>query len=190
MISPVANHRRQSTLFAAAVWLFVLAGSMAIRAWPQDAEKKPAPLAFDVISIKPHPPGQNRGGGIRPLPGGQSYIATGVPVKLIIKLMYRITDSQISGDPGWLENELYDIQAKAEKPSNIDQLHEMFQTLLADRFHLQFHREMRELSAYALTVDKSGPKLKLNESPQDFEIPIKPTARGKISGVRVPMPYL
>jgi uncharacterized protein (TIGR03435 family) len=163
--------------------------------WLADAGRaqdtgKPQPLAFDVISIKPSPPGNRPGGmGIRPLPGGQSYVATGVPVKLIMKLMYHITDSQISGGPGWLDTDRYDIQAKAERPSDIDQLHEMFQTLLVDRFQLKFHREMRDMSALALTVDKSGPKLKLNESPQDFEIPIRPTARGKITGVRVPMSY-
>jgi uncharacterized protein (TIGR03435 family) len=170
---------------------FVLAGMAIATLLSASAQNPPqgqAPLAFDVISIKPSPPG-NRPGGIRPLAGGQSYVATGVPVKLIMKLMYRINDSQISGGPGWLDTDRYDIQAKAEHPSNIDQLHEMFQTLLADRFQLKFHREMKEMSALVLTIDKSGPKLKLNESPQDFEIPIRPTARGKITGVRVPMSY-
>ena len=36
----------------------------------------------------------------------------------------------------------------------------MYQELLADRFKLTFHREEKELPVYALTVGKSGPKLK------------------------------
>jgi uncharacterized protein (TIGR03435 family) len=35
----------------------------------------------------------------------------------------------------------------------------MFQKLLADRFQLKFHRDTKELSAYVLTVAKSGPKM-------------------------------
>jgi uncharacterized protein (TIGR03435 family) len=105
-----------------------------------------------VASVKPADPAA-RGGGIRPLPGGQTYIANGAPLKLMVRLMYKITDSQIQGGPDWMNTERYDVRAKAEKPSNIDQLHEMFQTLLADRFQLKFHHEMKTISAYALTVD-------------------------------------
>jgi uncharacterized protein (TIGR03435 family) len=35
----------------------------------------------------------------------------------------------------------------------------MLQTLLKDRFQLQFHRETKELPVYALVAAKSGPKL-------------------------------
>src|ERR1700730_3474393 len=102
------------------------------------------PLAFDVASIKLSKPG-GRGGGIRPLAGGQTYIATNGPVRLIIRLMYRLADSQLVGGPGWLNNEFYDVEGKTEmKGATSDQLHEMFQTLLADRFKLKFHTENRE----------------------------------------------
>lgn len=36
----------------------------------------------------------------------------------------------------------------------------MLQTLLADRFKLEVHKEMRTASVYALIVGKGGPKLK------------------------------
>jgi bla regulator protein blaR1 len=38
------------------------------------------------------------------------------------------------------------------------------QKLLADRFKLAFHRDRRELSVYAFTVAKSGPKMTKNDS--------------------------
>ena len=109
----------------------------------QSQSGKTAPLAFEVASVKPSKPGE-RGGGIRPLPGGQTYVATNVPLRLMIKLMYKITDSQR------INTDLYDIQAKADRPSNLDDLHVMFQTRLADRFKLEFHRETRELPAFVL----------------------------------------
>jgi uncharacterized protein (TIGR03435 family) len=40
----------------------------------------------------------------------------------------------------------------------------MLQNLLADRFHLKFHRETKELPVYALSVDKGGHKLKPHEA--------------------------
>jgi uncharacterized protein (TIGR03435 family) len=39
------------------------------------------------------------------------------------------------------------------------------QKMLAERFQLAFHREKRELSVYAITVAKGGPKLTKSESP-------------------------
>lgn len=148
----------------------------------------PKRLTFEVASIKLSQPG-GRGGGIKALPGGQTYKAENVPVKLIISLMYKIPMRQILGGPEWLDSERYDIDAKAAHPENLDDLHTMFQNLLADDFKLQFHKESKEGPVYALMVDKGGSKMKLNETEQDFKIPISPTGPAKISGVRVPMGY-
>ena len=145
-------------------------------------------LEFEVASIKPSKPGAD-GGGIKPLPGGQTYVATNVPVKLIIKLMFHLNDRQISGGPGWLETDLYDVEAKADGPHTIDELHVMFQNLLVDRFKLQFHKEMRTLPAYELVVDKSGAKLPENHSPEHFDIPVRPTGFGKLEATHCSMSY-
>ncbi len=40
----------------------------------------------------------------------------------------------------------------------------MMQSLLADRFKLKVHFEMRELPVYALVVAKGGPKVKLTKA--------------------------
>jgi uncharacterized protein (TIGR03435 family) len=151
-------------------------------------ESQPQRLSFEVASIKPSEPG-GRGGGIRAMPGGQTYVAQNVPLRLIIMLMYKITDSQIVGGPAWMDKDLYDIEAKAPKPSSLDQLHEMFQNLLADRFKLQFHRATKEIHAYVMTVDKSGSKLKENLSAEPFDFPIKPGGPGKIVATHVDMRY-
>lgn len=158
-------------------------------AFAQPQTENRAPLKFEVASIKPSPPGPRDFAGIRPLAGGQTYVAHSVPLRLMIKLMYKITDDQIVGGPSWMSDQLWDVDAKAEKASNLDQLHEMFRNLLADRFQLQFHKEKRELTALVMTVDKSGSKLKTSEGTDPYDIPIKGAGRGKIAGTRVPISY-
>lgn len=53
----------------------------------------------------------------------------------------------------------YDIAAKAEgdEPRTRPEFRRMLQSLLADRFQLRFHREMRELPVYFLVVGRNGP---------------------------------
>jgi uncharacterized protein (TIGR03435 family) len=146
-------------------------------------------LTFEVASIRPVTPG-GRGGGIKPKPAGQGYDAVGVPVRLIISLMYRMPMQHITGGPGWLDSDLWTVDAKADGAYNTDQLHTMFQNLLADEFKLKFHKDIKEGPVYALMVDKSGSKMKVNDSPQDFEIPIQGGPGGVTIGKRVPMEYL
>ncbi|GAC1416330.1 MAG: hypothetical protein NVSMB62_05880 [Acidobacteriaceae bacterium] len=55
----------------------------------------------------------------------------------MISLMYKIPMRQISGALDWLNSDRYDIQARADKPYSVDDLHIMFQNLLADRFNLR-----------------------------------------------------
>jgi uncharacterized protein (TIGR03435 family) len=82
------------------------------------------------------------------------------------------------------------VNAEAERPMNLDQLHEMYKTMLADRFGLKFHYETKEMAALMFTVDKSGLKMKKNDSPEPFDFPIKPGGGpGKIIGTHVNMEY-
>ena len=146
-------------------------------------------LEFEVASVrlaKPDAPG----GGIKATSGGDGYVAQGAPVRLMIALMYRIPVRQIKGGPDWLDKDRYDVDAKADKKYTLDDLHAMYQNMLADRFKLKFHLETKEGNAYVLTVDKGGLKLKENTQPQDYNIPWIPTGIGAVRGIRVPIPYL
>jgi uncharacterized protein (TIGR03435 family) len=154
-------------------------------------QEKPTRLAFDVTSVKPSgPPKIGEGGGIRALPGGQEYSARGVPVDLMISLMYKIPMRQITGGPDWIHTDRWDVDAKADHPGyTLDDLHTMYQNMLADEFKLKFHKETKEGPVYALTVDKSGLKMKVNQTPEPFQIPISGGPDG-VTGTRVPMQYL
>jgi uncharacterized protein (TIGR03435 family) len=146
----------------------------AIRAKSPSSEQQGSspPVRFEVASIKPTKPG-TKGDNIRPMPGGQIIMASGVSLKQIIQAMYHLNADQVSGGPSWLDSDLWDIEAKAEKPSSTDELHEMFKTLLAERFKLQFHNETKEMNAYVLTVDKRGPKMKADDGPEQVDLPLR-----------------
>ena len=143
---------------------------------------------FDVVSIHPADPNA-QGGLIKPIPGDYGYTAQNFPVRMMIALMYKIPSAQIEGGPDWINTEGFDIEARADGPQSVDELHTMYQNLLADRFGLRFHHDIREGNIYALTIDPSGLKLKPNTSPEDDKIPVIGNP-ARTTGVRVPMVYL
>jgi uncharacterized protein (TIGR03435 family) len=129
------------------------------------AAQDPAPKAeFEVVSIKLNK-SQDFRVMIRPTPG--RFVAANIPLQLLLTLVYRLKDFQLSGAPAWLRSERYDIEAKtpgdvkASGPALIDAMVPMLQKLLEDRLQLRFHRETKDLPLYALTVVKPG---KLHES--------------------------
>src|SRR5690242_18550318 len=67
--------------------------------------------AFDVASIKPAAPGQ-RGYSIQPQNGTLKVRNT--TLKLLIAEAYHVYDFQVSGGPGWVDGERFDIDAKSE----------------------------------------------------------------------------
>jgi uncharacterized protein (TIGR03435 family) len=162
--------------------------SLCILASLAHGQEKSSRLTFEVAAIRPAKPADH--GGIKPMPGGDGYLVQNMPVKIMISLMYKVPARQIKDAPDWLDSDRYDIEAKADHAYNIDDLHVMFQNLLADRFNLKFHKEIKEGPVYALMVDKPGSKMKVNESAQDFKIPILPGPDNVFVGTRVPMQYL
>jgi uncharacterized protein (TIGR03435 family) len=76
---------------------------------------------------------------------------------------YNLKNYQIAGDVPLLTvgDDRFSIVAKAEGDAvrTMGEFRQMMQLLLADRFKLKAHREMREIPVYALVVAKNGPKL-------------------------------
>jgi uncharacterized protein (TIGR03435 family) len=67
----------------------------------------------------------------------------------------------MEGAPGWVNSDLYQINAKAEgTPIWEMMMGPMMRTLLEDRFKLKVRLENREVPVCALTVAKGGSKLK------------------------------
>lgn len=86
----------------------------------------------------------------------------------LVGYAFRLRPFQISG-PEWLNGQRFDIRAKLPDGATVDQVPEMVQRLLVERFHLTFHIENKEFPAYALLVGPKGPKLTV--CPPDYERP-------------------
>src|SRR5579862_1289099 len=97
------------------------------------------PLQFDVASIKPSTEPTGRVVGIFESPGRIS--AKNVTLKRCVRGAYNLPESQIVGGPKWIEQDRYNIEAKAPSAAGDRDLMVMLQALLADRFELALHRE-------------------------------------------------
>ena len=121
---------------------------------PMAADAHPS---FEVATIKPADPNELKG-NFRI--GGHRIYIENQSVDSLLSVAYAIHQKQIVDGPAWLGTR-YDIVGQADVAGvpNLHQIQEMLQKLLASRFDLTFHREKRELSIYAITVAKGGPKL-------------------------------
>jgi bla regulator protein blaR1 len=119
---------------------------------------------FEVASIKPNKSGSMM---IRMqfTPDGVSI--TGLPLHMLLRQTFGISNDRLLGEPGWTSTARYDIQAKvdaADAPKlehlTFQQKWKMMQPLMEERFAMKFHHEIRRLTVYALVVAKDGPRLK------------------------------
>ena len=139
----------------------------------------PARPAFEAAAIHLHPNCTGQGGGRGNLSSGRLDLPC-ASIRSLIRAAHGMFDANgkmlarpvsAIGGPGWLDSDLYDLDAKAEGAASLDQtVGRMLQTFLEDRCKLKVHREARETPVYALTVAKGGPKLK--ESTPDSCIPL------------------
>jgi uncharacterized protein (TIGR03435 family) len=123
----------------------------------------PAPLpAFEVVDLKRSDPSDLSPGGGRILPGGRIEIHR-MTARRLVMLAYGIKEYMIAGGPKWIDSDRFDMVAKAPAAAGEPTVRLMFQSLLAERFKLAFHREEKVMTVWALTVGKRG--LKFQESP-------------------------
>jgi uncharacterized protein (TIGR03435 family) len=87
-----------------------------------------------------------------------------VPRKVLIALAHHVRPETVTGGPGWLGSDRFDIVAKASQTTSPDDLRHMLQTLLAERFKLELHSDQKLMPAYALSLGKAGPKLQPSQA--------------------------
>ena len=140
--------------------------------------------AFEVASVKVAlPPERQPMFCIVPCAPGERLTIVGARVDIrymslynLITTAYRIRKYQLSG-PDWMRNQRFDIEAKIPNGVSKDQLPEMLQALLAERFKLTLHRDSKEQQVYALVVGKNGPKLQESTAAADAPVPETPGSR-------------
>jgi uncharacterized protein (TIGR03435 family) len=137
----------------------------------------PAKLTFEVATIKPAPP-------INPaaiLAGQMPHVGMNVQgtrvdigymslMELIVNA-FKVRPYQVNG-PDWMKTERFDILAKMPDGTTKDDVPQMLQALLTERFGMKVHRDSREDPIYALVVAKGGSKLQ--EALPDPETPPEP----------------
>lgn len=140
--------------------------------------------SFDVASIKPSRADADR----KVLMGTRDgyFTADHVTLRELVKFAYQINlDEQLTGGPGWVDQQYFDVEGKAALPDvesmrkqgvawSIHQFDFMVQSLLEDRFALKVSTRTEQLPAYALVIAKGGPKLKQVAVSQEMAMSVKP----------------
>lgn len=124
-----------------------------IPAMPADA--KPV---FEVLTIKPSAPDEKANYLI--VNGGR-FLTANTTVMDLIEFAYSVQAKQLQGLPDWTSSQKFDLNGKPDIAGtpNSDQLRDMLKQALTDRFQLKFHEDKKEMSAYVLSVAKSGEKM-------------------------------
>src|SRR5580698_7418953 len=159
------------------IWSMAIAGSA--------LAQRPA---FEVASVKASPAvpfGQNLSINLGAV-NHNELMLTHTTLCESIRFAYDlVSDDQVAG-PDWIkEREFrYDVVAKGPANATREQLLEMLQTLLDERFKLAMHREPRVVAHYELVVAKGG--LKIHPSKPDATEDLK-YSRGHFSSQWMPM---
>ena len=138
----------------------------------QQQPAAPPRPSFDVASVKPanltflQLSPQRSGGLIR--------WSTGL--NLVIEYAYHLQVWQIAGSQS-TPGDIYAFEATTSPGATDEQVRLMFQSLLAERFKLAVHRETKRQDGWALTLGKSG--LKIKEAKESDPPPPMPEWFGK-----------
>lgn len=114
--------------------------------------------AFEVASVKPSDPNPSNRMfiGMNADTGTVHY--TNITLKDCIRAAWRVRDFQVQG-PDWINTARFEIIAKLPAGASVEQIPEMMQSLLAERFGLTLQHGTKEQSVYALIVGRNGPNL-------------------------------
>jgi uncharacterized protein (TIGR03435 family) len=163
-----------------------------IPSWAQPATQR-TQQTFDVSVIKPSSPDLTM---MQTTWDPQRLLGRGVSLKGLIQWAYQVTDAQVAGAAGWIDSKRYDFEAKAEGSHTRDELVQMLQSLLAERFKLALHRETKEQQAYVLATGKKTLNLQEAQPGRPASIAMQPGPGPgdsivlKITGQSVSMRYL
>lgn len=118
---------------------------------------------FELTSVKQNVSGSDRTSTRGGLPNG-SWSGTNVRLKAVIARAYEVREFQVSGGPDWVDFDRFDIVGRGSEGTAARQRFPMLRALLADRFKLVTHIEMREQPVYLLMLARPdgrlGPQLK------------------------------
>jgi uncharacterized protein (TIGR03435 family) len=121
--------------------------------------------SFEVASVKvgaPIPIGENYNINLGTVSHG-TLTLTNTTLADCLRFAYSLTSDSLIAGEGWIKSKehRYTIIAKGAPETPRDEMLRMLQVLLTERFKLEFHREPREMSYYALVPSKKGAKIEV-----------------------------
>ena len=127
------------------------------------AQAPAARLEFEVASVKPSEPVTPAMVASGKIHAGMKIDNARVDIGLMTMLQlitkaYDVKTYQVQG-PDWMLMTPYDIVAKMPEGATKEQVPQMLQSLLADRFKMTMHRDTKDRSVYALVLAKGGSKM-------------------------------
>jgi uncharacterized protein (TIGR03435 family) len=126
------------------------------------AQDAPEPVRFEVVSVK-RTERCDLSNSIDP----GLVTLKGVPISLVLQQAFQVRSDEIEG-PSWIDADCFEIFGKIPEGIAKDRLPAMLKTLLAERFKLVIHTEIRLRSGYVLSLDKRTSKLKETTSDSTF----------------------
>jgi uncharacterized protein (TIGR03435 family) len=130
---------------------------------PSDPAAQPK-FGIADVHVSTTAPGfaQNFGGVVRE----GLYIDRDATMLNLIEAAYGVSEDAISGGPGWVASDLFDVVAKVPDGTTAATANLMLQGLLAERFGLVVHNGMNPVPRYVLSVGK-GSKMKPSDGTGD-----------------------
>lgn len=186
------NFNRRARGFAALA-IFVFAGLFigAVQVRAQSPAPSAAPLAFEVASIKPSEDiSVVIGAGKAPHVGlkvdNQSVDIGYFTLAQLITYAFKVKAYQVTG-PDWMKTSHWDIAATLPEGATKEQVPEMLQALLVDRFKLTIHHDTKDMPVLALEVGKGGVKMAVSppdtaatDKPEDKDSTVIDTGNGQL----------
>jgi uncharacterized protein (TIGR03435 family) len=139
-------------LRAASNWVWTHVALLTILSTSSATCQAPQRPHFEVASIRP-------GGDIfstKPQFSPGRLVWT-TQLAYLIGYAYGLDFSRVSG-PGL--GAIYTVNAVSDRNATDDERRLMLQSLLADRFNMRFHQQVKEVDGFAVTIGKAGIKMK------------------------------
>lgn len=115
--------------------------------------------AFEVVDVHIHPARLTPfsfGGGIV----GDKFVLRNATIIELITAAYGVDGDRVIGGPAWLDTDRFDVIARAATNTSPATMKLMLQGVLAERFKLVIHSDVKAMPAYVLKLGKGKPKLK------------------------------
>jgi uncharacterized protein (TIGR03435 family) len=126
------------------------------------AAQEPA-TTFDVVSVKPNLSGETRS-GTESLP--DRINATNVTLRSLILRAYNKQEFEVIGGPDWVSTDRFDVVARGSATGDRGA---RLQAMLADRFKLATHTEMRDRPVYFLVPARPDKRLGPSMTPATID---------------------